>query len=251
MPVVWSERCSLHDPEREHWIGIATPAAEVPARTAAILASLTAAGAPLVEATEHGDEALYAVHDRALVGYLASAGAEWSAAGLADDPGQPRVVPYVFAHAALTASPVVPAAATAKAGFFAYDTMSLIGPGSWGAVRAAVDVALTAVDVVLEGAPYAYACCRPPGHHACRACFGGSCYLNNAAIAAEALRRAVGGTVAVLDVDAHQCNGTQELFYERGDVLVASVHVDPAAGWFPHFLGFEDERGAGAGEGAN
>ena len=251
MPVVWSERCSLHDPQREHWIGIATPAAEVPARTAAILASLTAAGAPLVEATEHGDEALYAVHDRALVDYLASAWAEWSAAGLADDPGQPRVVPYVFAHAALTPSPVVPAAATAKAGFFAYDTMSLIGPGSWGAVRAAVDVALTAVDVVLEGAPHAYACCRPPGHHACRACYGGSCYLNNSAVAAAALRERVGPPVAVVDIDAHHGNGTQEIFYARSDVRVCSTHVDPGAGWFPHFLGFAEERGSGEGTGAN
>jgi acetoin utilization deacetylase AcuC-like enzyme len=129
--------------------------------------------------------------------------------------------------------------------------MTLVGPATWEAARAAVDVALTAVDLVLGGEPSAYGCCRPPGHHAARACYGGSCYLNNAAVAAAELVERTGGPVAVLDIDAHHGNGTQELFYDRADVVVGSVHVDPGAGWFPHFLGFADETGAGAGEGAN
>jgi acetoin utilization deacetylase AcuC-like enzyme len=162
-------------------------------------------------------------------------------------------VPYVFAHAALTSGrpAAVPTAVWAKTGYFAYDTMTLIGPGTWEATRAAVDVALTAVDLVAAGAPCAYACCRPPGHHVCRACYGGSCYLNNSALAAAAFADRLGGPVAVLDIDAHHGNGTQEIFYERGDVLVGSVHVDPGAGWFPHFVGFADETGAGAGLDAN
>jgi len=250
IPVVWSDRCLLHEPGGELWIGVPIPGDEVPARVERIRDALVDTGAPLVEAREHGDEPLLAVHDRALLDYLASAWERWQAASFLDDPGQDRVVPYIFPHVDLHPRRA-PAAASALPGWFAYDTMTPIGPGTWEAVRAAVDVALTAVDLVAEGAPHAYACCRPPGHHACRASFGGSCYLNNAAIAAEALRQAVGGSVAVLDIDAHQCNGTQELFYERADVLVASVHVDPAAGWFPHFLGFEDEHGEGSGEGAN
>jgi acetoin utilization deacetylase AcuC-like enzyme len=129
--------------------------------------------------------------------------------------------------------------------------MTLVGPGTWEAARAAVDAALTAVDLVVGGAPCAYACCRPPGHHAGRACFGGSCYLNNAAVAAAALLEEVGGPVAILDIDAHHGNGTQELFFDRADVLVGSVHVDPGAGWFPHFLGFADETGIGDGVSAN
>jgi acetoin utilization deacetylase AcuC-like enzyme len=129
--------------------------------------------------------------------------------------------------------------------------MTLIGPGTWDAARAAVDSALTAVDLVAAGAPYAYACCRPPGHHVCRACYGGSCYLNNSAAAAAALSDRLGGPVAVLDIDAHHGNGTQEIFYDRGDVLVGSVHVDPGAGWFPHFVGFADETGSGDGASAN
>ena len=133
---------------------------------------------------------------------------------------------------------------TARAGQFAYDTMTLIGPGTWEAARAAADCALTAADLVVEGEPVAYACCRPPGHHATRGAFGGSCYLNNAAVAAARLRRL--GRVAVIDVDAHHGNGTQSIFYEDPEVLVGSVHVDPGAGWFPHFLGFADETGGGA-----
>jgi acetoin utilization deacetylase AcuC-like enzyme len=187
---------------------------------------------------------LLAVHDPALVEFLSSSWDEWERAGLPDDPGQDRVVPYVFAHEKVGARRP-PTAVWARPGFFAYDTMTAIGPGTWEAARAAIDVSLTAVELVAGGAPHAYACCRPPGHHACRSCFGGSCYLNNAAVAAEAMRRHA-ERVAVLDVDAHHGNGTQEIFWDRDDVLVASVHVDPGAGWFPHLLGFADETGSGA-----
>ncbi len=123
--------------------------------------------------------------------------------------------------------------------------MTLIGPGTWEAARAAVDAALTAADLVLAGAPAAYACCRPPGHHVTRRAYGGSCYLNNAAVAAARLR-AEHGRVAVIDIDAHHGNGTQSIFWEDPDVLTGSVHVDPGAGWFPHYLGFADEEGGGA-----
>ena len=246
MPVVWSDDCRLHDPAAEIWIGVRTPAVETAARTQAILETLRAAGGQTVPAEQHEDERLLVVHDSGLLEYLASAWADWEQAGLPVDPGQGRVVPYVFAHSALTQSPLVPTAIWARPGFFAYDTMTLIGPGTWQATRAAADCALTAVDLVLEGASAAYACCRPPGHHACRACYGGSCYLNNAAIAAEELGRRLEGSVAVIDIDAHHGNGTQEIFWERDDVLTGSVHVDPEAGWFPHFVGFAGETGAGS-----
>ncbi len=124
--------------------------------------------------------------------------------------------------------------------------MTLIGPGTWEAARAALDAAVTAADLVLAGEPVAYACCRPPGHHVTRTCFGGSCYLNNAAAAADRLRAGTEGRVAVIDIDAHHGNGTQAIFYDDPGVLTGSVHVDPAAGWFPHYLGFADETGGGA-----
>lgn len=249
MPVVWDERCRLHDPAGEVFVGVRTPGTETIARLDAITAALDEAR--LVAAEPHGDDVLVAVHDAALVEFLAAAWQDWDASRLVADPGQDRVVPYVFAHVGLTSRPpAVPTAVWARTGYFAYDTMTLIGPGTWEAARAAIDVALTAADFVASGTPHAYACCRPPGHHACRSCFGGSCYLNNSAVAAESLARR-GAKVAVLDVDAHHGNGTQDVFWERSDVLVASVHVDPGAGWFPHFLGFSDETGGGPGEGAN
>jgi acetoin utilization deacetylase AcuC-like enzyme len=114
-----------------------------------------------------------------------------------------------------------------------------------------VDAALTAADLVLEGEPTAYACCRPPGHHATRSGFGGSCYLNNSAAAAAHLHVSLGEPVAVIDIDAHHGNGTQAIFFGDGGVVTGSVHVDPGAGWFPHFAGFEGETGAGEGRGAN
>ena len=156
-------------------------------------------------------------------------------------------MPYLFPHPDLFSGfePVRAAAMSARAGQFAYDTMTLIGPGTWEAARAAADSALTAADLVLEGEPAAYACCRPPGHHATRSAFGGSCYLNNAAVAAERLRSRL-GRVAVVDVDAHHGNGTQAIFWDDPGVLTGSVHVDPGAGWFPHFLGFADETAGGA-----
>jgi len=241
-PFVWSDECLRHEPEAEVWVGVRTPATEVPARALAIREALVAAGADEVAAAAHDDSALLAVHDPALVEFLRTAWEEWSRASLPSD----RVVPYVFAREDLTSgrAPAPPAAVWARPGLFAYDTMTLIGPGTWEAARAAVDVALTAVDLVASGAPLAYACTRPPGHHVTRSLYGGSCYLNNTAIAAAALLDRVGGPVAVVDVDAHHGNGTQELFRERSDVLTASVHVDPGAGWFPHFLGFEAENDA-------
>jgi acetoin utilization deacetylase AcuC-like enzyme len=235
MPVVWSERCLLHEPLAEIWVGMRTPAAEVPARAQAIRAALDAR---VVQAESYPDDALLAVHDESLLAYLASAWEEWHDADLEQD----RVVPYVFAHRGLGARRA-PKAVWARPGWFAYDTMTLVGPGTWEAARAAADAALTAVDLALAGEPVAYACTRPPGHHVTRSAFGGSCYLNNAAVAAAALRDGLDGPVAVLDVDAHHGNGTQEIFRGRDDVLTGSVHVDPGAGWFPHFLGFADESG--------
>lgn len=253
LPVVWSDIHRRHDPGAEIWVGVRTPGTELPERAERIREALGDAGAPFVDARAQPDDALLAVHDPELPAYLAVAWEEWEAAGLTTDPGQDRVVPYVFPHPDLFAGvpAAVPSAASARAGYFAYDTMTLIGPGTWDAARAAIDVAVTAADLVLAGGPAAYACCRPPGHHATRSAFGGSCYLNNSAAAAARLHERLDGRVAVIDIDAHHGNGTQAIFYDDPNVLVGSVHVDPGAGWFPHFLGFANETGRGAGAGAN
>jgi acetoin utilization deacetylase AcuC-like enzyme len=241
MPVVWSDRHRLHHPGGEVWVGVRTPGTEVPERAERIREALAADGARFVEAEEQPDDAVLAVHDAALVDYLATAWDEWEASGLTEDPGQDRVVPYLFPHPGLVEAPRTPTATSARAGRFAYDTMTLIGSGTWEAARAAVDCAVTAADLVLKGAPAAYALCRPPGHHVTGAAFGGSCYLNNTAAAAAHLREETNGTVAILDIDAHHGNGTQSIFWNEHDHLTGSVHVDPGAGWFPHYLGFADE----------
>ena len=128
--------------------------------------------------------------------------------------------------------------------------MDPIVPGTYEAARGAVDVALTAADLILAGEHAAYGLCRPPGHHAPRAAFGGYCFFNNAAIATEHLVRATHEPVAILDVDYHHGNGTEQIFYARGDVLYVSLHGHPDRA-YPYFLGYEEEAGAGAGEGAN
>lgn len=243
LPVVWSDRHRLHDPGAEVWVGVRTPASELPERAERIRMALEAEGARFVEAAPQPDGAVTAVHDPELAAHLERAWSDWQEAGLDEDPGTDEVVPYLFPHPALFSGeqPRIAASTAARAGQFAYDTMTPVGPGTWQAARGALDAAVTAADLVLGGEPAAYACCRPPGHHVARGAFGGSCYLNNSAAAAARLRARGKGRVAVLDIDAHHGNGTQAIFWDDPDVLTGSVHVDPAAGWFPHFLGFEGE----------
>ena len=115
----------------------------------------------------------------------------------------------------------------------------------WGAF-----CALDAAHAVADGARAAFALSRPPGHHAGADFYGGYCFLNNAALAAQALRDRGMARVAVLDIDYHHGNGTQAIFYDRADVFFASIHGDPHTE-YPFFLGYMDELGTGAGEGFN
>ncbi len=253
-PVVWSEACLRHEPKGEVWVGVTIEGTEVAERARVIRSALEAAGASVTEATVHDDTVLEAVHDSGLVQWLRTSMDEWEKDGFPTNPGQDRVVPYVFPTAAmLSGMPLRPPPAVhGRAGMYAYDTMTLVGPGTWEAARGAVDAALTAADLVSTGGhEVAYALCRPPGHHVTAGGYGGSCYLNNAAVAAEALRRAGHERVAVVDIDAHHGNGTQMIFYDRADVFYGSVHVDPAAGWFPHYVGHADETGRDGGSMAN
>ncbi|MBM3690317.1 MAG: histone deacetylase family protein [Actinobacteria bacterium] len=241
--IIRSPRARDHVPGAEIWLGMRTPGTEVPERVDAIEAAIE--DWPTMEALPHDDEVLLRVHDARLVEHLHTVWDRWG------EYGADRVVPYLFPTAGLLGDlperqPVAPHAA---AGRYCYDTMTLVGPGTWEGARAAVDVALTCVDVVGDGVVYGLT--RPPGHHVTRAAYGGSCYLNNAAVAAEALRRAGHERVAIVDIDAHHGNGTQDIFYGRGDVFYGSLHVDPGAGWFPHYAGFADEVGIDDGAGAN
>ncbi|TQF84510.1 histone deacetylase family protein [Elioraea sp. Yellowstone] len=211
---------------------------EAPVRVREILEHLPRA-VPLrnLPARPFPDGAITAVHDRGLVAYLRAACAE---------VGEGRAVyPYVFPIRNATRPPKDLAL---RAGYFCIDTFTPITGNAWKAARRAVDCALTAAEAVLGGERLAYALVRPPGHHAERRAFGGFCYFNNAAVAAELMSRF--GRCVVLDIDYHHGNGTQDIFYARADVLTISIHGDPAIA-YPYFSGFRDERGEGAGAGFN
>jgi len=124
-----------------------------------------------------------------------------------------------------------------------------IDAGTWSAALSSVNCALEAANSILQGEKLAYALCRPPGHHAYTDMAGGYCYLNNAAVAAQHLSEKL-GRVAILDIDVHHGNGTQQIFYERDDVITLSVHADPTH-VYPFSCGFEDEHGTGSGVGFN
>ncbi|WP_184072062.1 histone deacetylase family protein, partial [Sphingosinicella soli] len=136
----------------------------------------------------------------------------------------------------------------ARLGQYSFDASTPIAPGSWEGAYWSAQTALTALDAVLGGAPTAFALCRPPGHHAGADYLGGYCYLNNAAIAAQRAHDAGAGPVAILDVDYHHGNGTQDIFEARGDIFFASIHADPATD-YPFYWGHADETGSGEGAG--
>ncbi|GGG29370.1 acetylpolyamine amidohydrolase [Caldovatus sediminis] len=226
--------------------GAVRPNYEVPERAGALLSALHRLGLGPAEPAPAPRAALETVHAPDYLDFLAGAAAAWDAL---PDRG-PEVVANVHpTPEVLAQGGRPPESVVGRAGWYMADAACPIGPGTWEAARAAAGCALAAAAEAAEGRS-AYALCRPPGHHAYAARAGGHCYLNNAALAVEALRRAGAARVATLDVDSHHGNGTQGLFWQRGDVLTVSVHADPNR-YYPWFVGHPEERGAGAGEGCN
>ena len=250
---VWSDGYLAHDARWLVWAGVRLDGDEEAVRAEIIRSELERAGVPMVTAEEHHRDELERVHDPGMIDYLETAYERWVEAGYLAEHGADRVIPYAFRHpSAFGAYPTrEPKSRAAMAGVYCMDTATTIGPGTYRGARAAADGALTAAALLAAGEEAVYAPVRPPGHHAGTAYFGGSCYLNNVAIATDWLTRRDAGPVAIIDIDAHHGNGTQQIFYERGDVYYASIHVDPGEGWFPHWCGFADEKGLGEGVGAN
>jgi len=242
MQVIHSPLHARHDGGMELHRGELVPCFEMPSRVDHILRALQRAGFPVSAPREHGLAALHGVHEAAFVEFLRSAHAQWLA-----DGREGFMLPGAFPARGLRRERV-PDGIHGRLGYYAFDAGTPIVEGTWEAALAAADCAMTAAGLVAEGAQSAYALCRPPGHHAGRSSFGGYCYLNNAALAAQTLRDRGHARVAVLDIDYHHGNGTQDIFWERDDVLFVSLHGDPATE-FPYFLGYADEIGAGAGEG--
>ena len=256
MQVVYSPIHLAHDIVVETFMGMPVPANEVAERAERIRLALDADGGfPRIEPTEHGQDPITDVHDPGLVRFLSEAWSELRAQGLAPpylsaDTYPNRAMFEGMSAEAIAALVREPVHVAGRAGYWGLDTAAPLVAGTYVAARAAVDVALTAVDLVLGGAPAAYGLCRPPGHHAARAMYGGYCFFNNAAIAAQAIVRATGERVAILDVDYHHGNGSQQIFWRRGDVRYISIHADPDRA-YPYFLGRADETGEGEGAGEN
>jgi acetoin utilization deacetylase AcuC-like enzyme len=241
----YSQAHLAHAPKEEFEGGRLTPAVEIPERAECVRARIEQRKLdPIETPTEFGTAPLLRVHDAAFVEFISSAHDQWRARYGAD------------------AAPAIPSAWPARGlrerrdgdiegrlGAYAFDTATPILKGTWEAASAAANVALSAAQAIHDGAQSAFALTRPPGHHASRDIFGGYCYLNNIAIAAQWLADR-GLRPAILDVDYHHGNGTQSIFYDRADVLFCSIHADPIFA-YPHYLGFADERGQGAGEEMN
>ena len=207
-------------------------------RIRSILSELDASGLfEKLPAKRYSDRHIRSVHDGRLVDYIRKA-------CLMAGPKK-SIYPYVFP----TRNPARPPKdETVLAGYYCIDTFTPLNQNAYLAARSAVDCALTAAEKVLEGTDLAYALVRPPGHHAETRTFGGFCYFNNGAIAANLLSRY--GRVAILDIDYHHGNGQQEIFYNRADVLTVSIYGHPSFA-YPYFSGFRDETGTGAGAGYN
>jgi acetoin utilization deacetylase AcuC-like enzyme len=240
--VVHSPLHARHDGGKELHRGELVPCFEMPVRADYILSAVRRAGFESSEPRPFGLESLLRVHDAGFVEFLRTAHAEWRAAGK-----QGFMLPSGFPARSLRRDHI-PSGINGKMGYYAFDASTPIVEGTWDAALAAAHCALTAAAWVAEGDPSAYALCRPPGHHAGHSLYGGYCFLNNAALAAQSLRDSGFARVAVLDVDYHHGNGTQDIFWERSDVLFVSIHASPETE-YPYFLGYADERGAGEGEG--
>jgi acetoin utilization deacetylase AcuC-like enzyme len=256
MQVVYSPRHLAHDISSETFMGVEVPANEVAERAEKIRSALTADGGfTFTEPTDHGVAPITAVHAEGLVRFLEVAWSEVRAqliprAFLSADTYPNRAMFEGMSADAVERLVREPWHAGGRAGYWGLDSAAPLVAGTYDAARSAVDVALTAMDIVLGGERMAYGLCRPPGHHAARSMYGGYCFFNNAAVVAEALTRATGERVAIVDVDYHHGNGTQQIFWRRGDVRYVSIHADPERA-YPYFLGRADETGEGDGAGEN
>jgi len=248
MKTFFNKLHARHQGQFEMFRGALVPCHEVPARADHVLAELGRRKLGEVCAPKlFGMDAITRIHSRRYLQFLEGAWDEW----VALDPANATkdALPSVWPTRTFRTD-VLPANFASRMGLFSFDAGTPLMSGTWTAARAGADCALGAAQAVVDGDKSAFALSRPPGHHAGADFFGGYCFLNNAALAAEHLRANGFERVAVLDVDYHHGNGTQAIFYERPDVFFASIHGDPRTE-YPFFLGYADETGAGAGQGTN
>jgi len=240
--IFYSEAHRKHEPPFEVFDGgLRVPYLENPDRMDKILNALTkVTWAQICEPSDFGLAPILAVHDKDYVDFLASAWTEWLATGPQDSS---TLLPATFA---LRRQSHIPKSLLGRAGYYIMDLSACIVEGTYQAALSSANCALSAAQSMLDGERSAFGLCRPPGHHAGKDYDGGYCFINNAAVAANLLSSK--GTVAILDVDYHCGNGTQDIFYARDDVFTISIHADPDYE-YPNYIGYADERGKGRGLG--
>lgn len=245
MDIVYSKQHSLRNARTELYAGELVRPFECPERMDMILARLDARDfGSRCEPKSFGLDPIRRVHDADYIEFLQTCWHDWTKAGY-----QGEAIPTCWPSRDMPRS-IPPREIDGRIGYYALTAETSISEGTYEAARAAADVALTGQGLIAQGKSSAFALCRPPGHHASKGMFGGYCFFNNAAIAAQAFVDQGAGRVAILDVDFHHGNGTQAIFYDRDDVLFLSLHGDPMDA-FPYFLGGADETGTDAGEGFN
>jgi len=244
MRTIYSEQHRLRDARTELYGGELVQPFEKPSRAETVLRMVRESDLGEISAPEAFSlEPVLAVHDADYIAFLETAWQEWQDAGYAGE-----VIASVWPARRMQSR--VPRFIDGKVGYYAMAAETSISEGTWAAALSSKDVALTGAKALLEGERGVFSLCRPPGHHAALDMYGGYCFLNNAAIAAQYLRDQGAERVAILDIDFHHGNGTQDIFYARDDVLFCSLHGDPEDA-FPHFLGYGDETGSGPGAGFN
>ena len=245
MRIVHTNRHLLRDSKTELYGGELVAPFECPVRVEHILARAAEVGlGEVIEPRAFGLDPVLKVHDPHFVEFLSTCWDQWQIRGFKGE-----AMPTVWPSRAMPRTQP-PRDIDGLIGYYALAGETAISEGTWEAAQAAADVALTGQRLLAAGDRVAFALCRPPGHHAATDMYGGYCFLNNAAIAAQACIDQGAQRVAILDVDFHHGNGTQEIFYRRRDVLFLSLHGDPLDA-FPYYLGGADETGEGPGEGFN
>ncbi|MCU4160371.1 histone deacetylase family protein [Acidiphilium sp. AL] len=245
MRTIFNADHRFHQSPGELLNGAYVPAFEKPERADLIRAEIERARLGEISAPQpYPLSKLTAIHDAGMIDLFQHAYAEWQEAGRSGG-----AIPFTFGTRGVREDRV-PRCLDGKLAYYSFDAGTPITPTSWRAIKSSADTALTASSLITQGERSAFALCRPPGHHAGTDHYGGYCFLNNAAIAAQAMLGDGAARIAILDIDYHHGNGTQQIFYRRNDVLFVSIHGDPDAE-FPYRLGFADETGAADGEGMN
>ena len=246
MITVFDDLQRSHAPREFIVSGKPQPIPERPERIDMLLDGVRQLGLPVVSPPDIFGDTLALVHDRRYIQFLSTLWERWQRLPNASETPTPNVV----ALGRLSLPPAgYPDSVVGQCGFHLGDGSCPVTASTWAAARASAATAAHGASLLLKGERFAYALCRPPGHHAASDVAAGFCYFNNTAIAAEMLTRA-GRRVAILDIDVHHGNGTEAIFYDRADVLTISIHAHPKR-FYPFFWGYAEETGRGAGEGFN